>query len=60
MAQDSDLPKEVSALIDERAAARAARDFPRSDELRDQLAKLGIEVRDTSTGQMWSRISRSR
>ena len=58
-AQDSDLPKEVSALIDERAAARAARDFGRSDELRDQLAQLGIEVRDTATGQMWSRISRS-
>lgn len=59
-AHDSDLPKEVISLIEERAAARAARDFTRSDELRDQLAGLGIEVRDTSTGQTWSRISRSR
>ena len=59
-AHDSDLPEEVVSLIEERAAARAARDFTRSDELRDQLAGLGIEVRDTSTGQTWSRISRSR
>ena len=58
-AQDSDLPQEVTLLIEERAVARAARDFSRSDELRDQLATLGIEVRDTSTGQTWSRIGRS-
>lgn len=59
-AEDSDLPQEVISLIEERAVARAARDFSRSDELRDELAELGIEVRDTSTGQTWSRISRSR
>jgi cysteinyl-tRNA synthetase len=54
---ESDLSPEATSLLAERVAARAARDFSRSDELRDQLANLGIEVRDTSAGQTWSRIS---
>ena len=57
---DSDLPAEAISLLEARIAARAARDFSRSDELRDQLAEMGIEVRDTSAGQSWSRISRLR
>ena len=34
-----DLEPEVAALLDERAAARAARDFAASDRLRDELAR---------------------
>ena len=40
----------VRALVRERDAARAARDWKRSDQLRDQLIALGFEVRDTPGG----------
>ena len=36
-----------------RAAARAAKDFAASDALRDELARLGIEVADGATGTTW-------
>lgn len=41
---------EAEALLGEREAARAARDFERADALRDQLAAMGWEVRDSSQG----------
>jgi cysteinyl-tRNA synthetase len=34
----------------EREEARAARDFARADEIRDRLAELGWEVRDSAEG----------
>ena len=45
------LPQEVQALLDERARARAAKDYKKSDELRDAIAKLGYSVKDTPQGQ---------
>ncbi len=36
----------ITALLDERTAARAARDFARSDAIRDQLGDAGVEVMD--------------
>jgi cysteinyl-tRNA synthetase len=44
------LPAEVVALAEERDRARAARDFARSDELRDEIARHGYVVRDTPQG----------
>lgn len=41
---------EALALVHERDAARAARDWKRSDQLRDRLIALGYEVRDTPRG----------
>ncbi len=41
---------EVRALVRERDKARAARDWKRSDQLREQLIALGFEVRDTPAG----------
>ncbi len=40
----------VRALLAEREEARAARDFERSDRIRDQLAELGWEIRDSTEG----------
>jgi len=37
-------------LLDDREAARAARDFPTADRLRDELGALGWEIRDTPDG----------
>jgi cysteinyl-tRNA synthetase len=41
---------EIDALVAERNAARAAKDFARSDELRDRLAGLGVIVEDQPGG----------
>jgi cysteinyl-tRNA synthetase len=46
-------PAVVQAKLDERLAARKEKDFARSDELRDELAAMGVEVKDTPTGATW-------
>ncbi len=46
---------EAAALLEQRAAARAARDWAESDRLRDALAARGWEVRDTPDGQKLKR-----
>ena len=46
---------EIQRLVDERTAARTARDFARADELRDQLTEMGIVVEDTPHGAVWHR-----
>ena len=43
------------ALLDERAAARAARDWAAADRLRDELAAAGVSVEDSRDGQRWRR-----
>ncbi len=47
-----ELPEGAAALLARRAEAREARDFATSDALRDELAALGVEVRDTRDGQV--------
>ncbi len=49
MPSDS-LPTDVRRLVDERSAARAARDWARADALRDELAALGWDVQDSPAG----------
>lgn len=49
------LDKEVEALIEERQAARKAKNFARADEIRDQLAAQGIILKDTREGVKWTR-----
>ena len=44
----------VAGLLDERAAARAAKDFARADAIRDQIRDAGIEIEDTPAGPKWS------
>ncbi|HKZ92928.1 MAG TPA: cysteine--tRNA ligase [Candidatus Limnocylindrales bacterium] len=51
----TELDASLSALLEARAMARAARDWARSDELRDALAAAGIVVDDTPDGQRWRR-----
>ena len=49
------LDKEIEDLIQERLAARKAKDFMRADEIRDELLKKGIILKDTREGVKWQR-----
>src|SRR5438045_664891 len=49
------VPPEISRLTDQRARARAEKNFAKSDELRDEIAALGWEVRDSKDGQKLTR-----
>jgi cysteinyl-tRNA synthetase len=44
----------VEGLLQQRADARAAKDFATADEIRDRIKAAGIEVEDTPTGPKWS------
>ena len=49
------LDSDIEKLIEERQAARKAKNFARADEIRDQLAAQGILLEDTREGVKWSR-----
>ena len=40
-------------LLELRAKAKAAKDWATSDAIRDRLAELGFEVKDTKEGATW-------
>ncbi len=52
---ETSLDADLQRLLDERAAARTARDWAASDRLRVALAERGILVEDTRDGQRWRR-----
>ncbi|MBQ1928656.1 MAG: cysteine--tRNA ligase [Clostridia bacterium] len=47
--------EEIERLIAERAAAKKERNFSKADEIRDTLSKMGITIKDTREGTVWSR-----
>ena len=49
------LDADIEALIEERQAARKAKNFARADEIRDLLLEKGIVLKDTREGVKWSR-----
>ena len=53
-----ELPEDLQSVALEREAARAARDFPRSDELRIHLKNRGYAVEDTPSGPLFTPIQR--
>ncbi len=55
-ADESGVDEEIQKLIDERQAARKAKDFKRADEIRDMLKAQGIILEDTPQGIKVTRI----
>jgi len=49
--------KQIDGLISDRTAARARKDFKESDRIRDQLAAMGVVIKDSKDGTTWE-ISR--
>jgi cysteinyl-tRNA synthetase len=43
----------IERLVVERTQARKEKDWPRADEIRDELEKLGVQVTDTGNGPVW-------
>ena len=50
----------IQALLEERAKARAERDFAKADSIREQLAEAGFAIEDTKDGPVWSVAGNSR
>ena len=46
---------QIDALLAERQAARAERNFSRADEIRDELADAGVQIEDGPNGTTWRR-----
>ena len=49
------LDEEIEKLIEERQAARKAKNFARADEIRDELLSKGIILKDTREGVQWKK-----
>ena len=44
----------MGMVLEQRAAAKAAKDWATSDHIRDSLKALGIQVKDTKDGAEWT------
>ena len=49
----SDQHKEISDLVEARTSARARKDFKESDRIRDELAAMGVVIKDSKDGTTW-------
>lgn len=56
LAERQDVTSEQKVLIAKRQEARDAKNWDKSDEIRDQLSQQGIGVRDTPNGSIWYRL----
>jgi cysteinyl-tRNA synthetase len=45
--------QQIDNLVSERTAARARKDFKESDRIRDELAAMGVVIKDSKNGTTW-------
>jgi cysteinyl-tRNA synthetase len=53
--REDTLGSEIARLVQQRQAARAAKDWPQADAIRDQIKAAGYELEDTPQGVRWKR-----
>ncbi len=53
---NDEIPAEVNELIEQRKAARKAKDFALADELRDKITALGYIVEETRQGTIVKKV----
>jgi cysteinyl-tRNA synthetase len=53
---DGPTPDEIAGLIEQRAAARKAKDFAAADRIRNQLLERGVTLSDGPSGTTWTRV----
>jgi len=53
---DSEFQAKIEDLILQRSEARLAKDWSKSDAIRDELTTLGVEIQDTSGGTTWNLV----
>ena len=59
-ASEARIPQEeIEKLIEERQSARKNRDFRRADEIRQELLKAGIQLKDGAQGTTWERVAKT-
>ena len=56
---ESAIPQEILDLVEQRAAAKKAKDFALADRLRDEVAQAGFRIDDTPQGPKVSRVTPS-
>lgn len=49
-------PDEIEKMLQQRDAAKAAKDFATADVIRDELTKMGVAIEDTPDGAIWKKI----
>ena len=54
-AAGADETAQIESLIAERAAAKAAKNFARADQIRQQLSDMGVVLKDSPQGTQWER-----
>ncbi len=49
--------RQIEILIKERDEAKSQKDYAKSDAIRDDLAKLGVQIMDTPEGTLWEKLN---
>lgn len=57
LSSDAISESEIQGYLDQRQAAKLAKDFKTADEIRDTLKSKGVIIKDTPTGQEWQRAN---
>jgi cysteinyl-tRNA synthetase len=50
---DKESRERIEQLIEDRTAARKTKNFAESDRIRDELAKMGVVLKDSKDGTTW-------
>ncbi len=52
---DAETKSKIDSLVEARSEAKKAKDFEKSDALRDEIMAFGVSIMDTAQGTFWER-----